>query len=70
MALDGGEVHRPGDARRLIQIAQIVGQARVIRDAALVAFEMPHIDRVETHKGREQPPIGFRQCISHQIALL
>jgi hypothetical protein len=62
-------VHRLGDARHLIKLAQIVRKVRIIRDAAQVALEVPMIDRVEPDKCREETPVGLGDPGACEIAL-
>src|SRR5436190_953154 len=50
MPLDVIEVNRVRDSRLLIEIAEIPVQIRIIENAAEIAFEMPEINRVETHQ--------------------
>jgi hypothetical protein len=57
--LDVIHVDGVGNAGRLIKLAQIIRQVRVVDDAAQIAFEVAVIDRVKTDQRREQPPIGF-----------
>ena len=68
VVLDMGEVHRLAYARPLVQFAQVAREMRVIGDAAQIAFEMPDIDRIETHQRGEEPPIGFGDGVADEIA--
>ena len=61
--LDVIHVHGLGDARHLIEVAQIVRQVRIVGDAAQVAFEVAVIDRVEADERGEQPPVGLGQRV-------
>ena len=47
MTFDVIEVHRLGDARLLVEIAQIAIEVRVIDDASDVTFEVSVIDRIK-----------------------
>ena len=67
--LDVIDVHGLGDARHLIEIAQIVRQVRIVDDAPQVALEVAVIDRVEADQRREQPPVGLGQARAGEIAL-
>ena len=58
-----------GDARHLIEIAEIIRQVRVVGDAAQVALEVAVIDRVEADQRGEQPPVGFGHPRAGEIAL-
>ncbi len=69
VALDMGKVHRFGDARPLVQLAQPVRQVRIVLDSAQVALEMAEVHRIEAHGRGEQAPVGFRQVFPGQITL-
>jgi hypothetical protein len=66
--LDVIEIHRPGDARCLIQVAEVALQIRIVDDPPEVAFEVPVIDRIEAHEGAEKPPVRFDECCAKQIS--
>ena len=68
MALDMINTDRFGNARLLIEIEQVTLQARVIDDPAKIAFEMTVINDVEADQRAKQPPIGFDNPFSEQIA--
>ena len=57
--LDVVDVHRPGHARRLVELAQVVREVRIVGDAAQVALEEPNIDRIEAQQRGKQAPIGL-----------
>src|SRR4051812_18438889 len=67
--LDVIDVHPLGHARHLVEIAQIVRQVRIVRDAAQVAFEVAVVDGIEAHERRKQPPVCFGDLRSTEIAL-
>ena len=67
--LDVVQIDRPGNARHLIEVAQIVGQVRIVGDPPEIAFEVSDIDRVEADERREQPPVGLGDAVADQIAL-
>src|SRR5262245_8206522 len=53
MPLDLIHVHRRGDAFLLIEGAQVIGEIRIIDDAAQVAFEVAVVDRVKANERGE-----------------
>ena len=69
VTLDMVEVHRLGDARHLIEIAQVIPEIGIVDDAPHVALEVAVVDRVETHQRGEQPPVGFRNLPPDEITL-
>src|SRR5690349_18241441 len=69
VALDVIHVHRVGDARHLIEFAQVVRQVRIVDDAAQIALEVAVIDRVKSKYRGEQPPVRFGQRRAAEIAL-
>lgn len=68
VAHDMVEVHRPGDAGPLVQLARIGPEIGVIDDAAAVALEVQVTDRIEADQGREQPPVGLGDARADQVA--
>ena len=56
---DVGKVDRPGDARPLIQIADIARQVCKILQTLAVALEVPVVHRVKTDQRGEQAPVGL-----------
>ena len=58
-----------GDPRRLVEIAQIVRQVRIVVDAAQVALEVADIDRIEAHQRREQPPVRLGLLRAHEVTV-
>ena len=69
VALDVIEVHGVGDARLLIEVAEVAGEVRVVDDAAEVALEVAVIDGVEAHERAEEPPVGFDDARAEEKAL-
>src|SRR5438094_4735258 len=70
MALDVIKVHGISDARLLIQIQQVTLQIPIVDDATQVAFEMAVINRVETNKRAEKPPVRLDNTVPEQISTL
>ena len=70
MPLDLLDADRLGDARNLIEIAHIVRQIREFVDVPPVAFEVRVIDGIEAYQSTKQPPVGLRNRIANQIAVL
>ena len=62
--LDVEEVDRLGDARQVVELAQIAAQRRIVPDLAQIALEVPEIDRVEADQRGEQAPVRFRQPLA------
>src|SRR5690606_10572530 len=67
--LDVLEIDRLGHSGNLVEVADIVRKARIVRNPAQIAFEMADIDRVKAHQCREQPPVCFGYAVANQIAL-
>ena len=57
-----------GDARPLIQLAQIVREIGIVGDTALIALEVPEVDDIEADQGGEQADVGFGQPFPGEIA--
>ena len=68
MRFDMRHHHAGGDTGHLIQFTKIARQRRIIGNAAKIAFEMPHIDRIKPHQCGKEPPIRLGQPIADQIA--
>ena len=68
MPLDVIDVDGVADSRPLIEIEHVTLQVCIIDDATKIAFEMAVIHHVETDQRTEQPPIGFKDAISEQVA--
>src|SRR3546814_15882852 len=66
--LDVVEVDRRGHAGLLVEVAQVVPQARVVGQAPDVALEMPVIDGIEAQQRGEQAPVGLGLALAHQVA--
>src|SRR5258707_10234759 len=66
--LDLIEVDGIGDARDLVQLAQIVPQIWIVDDAPQIALEVTVVNRVEADEGGEQAPISFGHARSSQVA--
>src|SRR5215218_664501 len=69
VALDVVEVDGLRDPGHLVEVAQVRVQAGVVRDPPQVALEVAVVDGVEAHQRREQPPVGERLRVAHQVAL-
>lgn len=67
MVLDVLEVHGLFDAGDLIELPKVAAQVGIVGDPANVSLKVAEIDRIETHQGREQAPIRFRQTVTDQI---
>lgn len=64
------KVHRIGNPRPLVQLAQVTKQARIVFQAFKIALEMAVINRVEANQGGKQAPIGQGHLLAQQIAAL
>src|SRR5688500_1205118 len=53
MGLDVPQIHRLLHSRHFVETLEIVRDVGIIRDAPDVALEVPEIDRIEPHQGRE-----------------
>ncbi len=67
---DVQQVHRIGNARHLINIAQEAVQVTVIADAMTIALKVGHVDRLKAHQRGSQAQISFGEAIAGQIAML
>jgi len=63
-------IHRVGDPRPLVQLAQPVGEVRIVLDAPQVALEVAVVHRVEADERGEQSPVGLGQVLTGEIAQL
>ena len=68
MTLNVIKIDGSGDSLRLIQIAQIRKEIRIVSDLPNIAFEMPMIDRVKADKGHEKSQVCFQERIAKGIA--
>src|SRR5581483_10167493 len=68
-ALHAGDVADLGYTGRLVEVAQVVRQVRVLAETAQVALVADVVAGIETHQAREQPPIGFGLDVAADIAL-
>ena len=64
--LDMIQVHRRGNARLLVKIAQITIQRGIIHNAPKIAFEVPVIHRVESNQRAEQLPIRIHNPVPEE----
>ena len=68
VVLDVVHVDGFGHALVLVQVTRVRPQVGIVRNPFQVALEVTHVDRVETHQGGEQPPVGLGQSASEQVA--
>ncbi len=64
------QVDRVLHARHLEEVAHIGPEIGVVGDPPTVALEVADIDGVEADERGEEPPVGLRQAVAHQEALL
>ena len=64
-----GNVGDLGDARPLIELAQVVREVVILVYVIAIAFEIAVVGGVEPHQCRIEAPIGFRDPFAAQIAL-
>ncbi|MCY1466048.1 hypothetical protein D9M71_842750 [compost metagenome] len=69
VVLDVLKIHRLGNTRPLINLAQPVRQVRIIRNPPQVAFEVPVIHRVKADQRGKQANVRFSQVFAHQITI-
>ena len=69
MLLDLHEVDRVAEAGGLEQVLGVGVQGRHLAELVAVATEMTVVDRVEPDERREQPYVGFRDGVAHEVAL-
>ena len=62
--LDMIKTHGRCDAGLLVEVPHITRQVRIVGQPFEVAFEVPDIDRVESHQRGKQPPVGFRNGLA------
>src|SRR5262249_2441870 len=67
MTFDVVQIHGVGNARLLIEIAQIAIEVRVIDNPPEIAFEVAKIDGVKTNQRAKETPIGFDDSIPKQV---
>ena len=67
--LDVIHVDRLGDARLLVEVAEIGGKVGVVGDAIQVALEVAYVDGIKAHYRREQAPVGLRDGVARQVPL-
>ncbi len=67
VVFDVGDVDGRGDARVLVQIADLSREVRIIGNTTEVAFKVPDINRIKPQQRREQTPVRLGQVIPHQI---
>jgi hypothetical protein len=53
------EIDGIGDARYLIEIAQIIPEIWIVDDAAQITFEVTVVNGVEADQRGEQPPVSL-----------
>src|SRR3546814_688006 len=63
MPLDVVEVHRAANPFDLHHAPGKRMQGRIVGDPPQVALEVPVVNRVEAHQGREQADVGLRQPV-------
>jgi hypothetical protein len=63
------EIGGAGDIGILIKLAGEPPKIGVIHEASQIAFEMSHIDRIESHQGGEQTPIRFGQAFPAKVSM-
>src|SRR6476619_3603449 len=66
---DMREIRRSGDSGILIKLTRETPKIGVVYDPPQIAFEVSHVDSVESHQGGEQPPICFRQAFAAKISM-
>src|SRR5213594_1552500 len=64
------EVEGVLDSRPLIELAQVVGEIRIVLDAADVALEMAIVDEIETQQRRKGAPVGLGDALADEVAAL
>src|SRR5262249_58280107 len=69
-AVDVLDIRGLGHARHLIEIADVVRQIWELGDSPPVALEVRVIDSIETYQSAEQPPVGLRDRVTNQVAVL
>jgi len=69
VALDVHHVHGRRDARKLKDVSREGPYAGEIDEPSKVALEVPVVDLVEAHQGRERPDISLGQLRADQVAL-
>ncbi|MCY1223315.1 hypothetical protein D9M72_354360 [compost metagenome] len=69
MLLDLHEIDGVAEAGRLEQITGIAPQRRHLAQFLPVALEMAVVDGIEPDQRGEQPHIGFRDGVSHEVPL-
>src|SRR5690606_41847486 len=70
MLLDMLEADRLGNARPLIEFAQITGQVGIILDTPDIALEVTVVDRIKPHQRGEQSPIRLGNALPSQVSPL
>ena len=60
-------VHRLGDTRPLIELARVGPKIWVVDDPVAITLEVLVVDHVEPNKRGPQAPVGFGNCVAHQI---
>src|SRR5262245_47371259 len=68
VTLDVAQIDSLGNAGGLVEVTQVAREIAVVFYPAQVALEVPEVDRVESHKGREKPPVSFGQFRAREIA--
>src|ERR1700722_6049336 len=68
VTLDLIEVDGLGDARDLVQLAQVVPEIWIVDDAPQIAFEVTVVDRFEADERGEQAPVSFGHARTSQVA--
>src|SRR3954471_17388961 len=69
-ALHAGDVADAGDARRLIELAQVIRQVWKLIEPAQIAFVADVVAGIEANETREQPPARLGLGVADEIALL
>ena len=70
VTLDVEEVDRLGDARPMIELAEIAAQRRIVPDLPQVALEVAKIDGIEADQRGEQPPVASVSRSPHKERLV
>ncbi len=68
MPLDVVEVDRVAESRRLVEVAGVRPQHRVLGELGAVALEVAVVDGVEADQGGEQPDVGLGDGVADQVA--
>src|SRR3990172_2689995 len=68
--LDLLQIERFFNSRPPIKLAQVIGEIRVVLDAAQIALEVTVVNQIEAQQRRERAPVRLGDPFSRQIAPL